>query len=425
MLFLEKLKENCYVDAALVVAALAIFAVNLPSRSTQHDFAHYYVSSRILLEGESPYGVPLGPVLDENGFTDLVETDITLATNPPTLLWLFAPLTLLPPKIAFSIWVLVEFGCLACVFWFTWRVIGDGLRPNIWRVFCSAALLSPAVYWHFHYSQIQLLLTALLLAALVCSKSGHHTVSLLLVCTAGMLKLFPFALLPWFMFRGQPSKSTLLQRSVICIAFVAITVLLTGPMLWRNFLVDGREAITAWAMNGQLNYTVASFVYSSLKIVAIETSSGWVMTVAWPLAVVSGFSLIAAAYYLCWRGSDENIQFCLLCVATLCGGATCWIHYHVLLIFPFALFLSHVLTKSQEGGAVYFATILTMVFLHGNLFLDSSLPRHLAIWLSFTPLFGTLCLGWYFMMQLRTRQQLGDHLKSRRRQSSNVMASAV
>lgn len=386
--------QNRYVDVALVTAAIFALAWQVPQRARQHDFAHYYASSRLLIDGEPVYGRPLAPVLKQCGFQGIIETDISQATNPPPLLWLFAPLALLPPEAGFSVWLVVQVACLAGIFWLTSRLIGDRLSQGGWRMFCAVVMISPAVYWHFHFSQVQLLLALLVLLALTCQQRGQSLAACLLVCTAGMMKLFPFVLLPWFLWRGAGGWRAKLGRIAACFAFVTTGVLLTDTNLWLRFLTDGRQAISAWAMHGQLNYTISSLIYNVAAMFAVATSQLWLTDYAWPVGVTCGLACIIWAYYCCWRGErDDLLEFSLLSIAMLSGGATAWVHYQVMLIFPLAYLLCLVIRKPSHGNLFGFAAAVAMLFLHGNLFLESSLPRNLALLMSYMPLYGLLTLS--------------------------------
>ena len=94
--------RSSVLDVGVVLIALVHvvwIALLLPSRTFTHDFNHSYISSRLLLEGHNPYRTPLASESEKYGFVH-TET-IPVATNPPLLLWLFAPLTMLPPRPAF------------------------------------------------------------------------------------------------------------------------------------------------------------------------------------------------------------------------------------------------------------------------------------------------------------------------------------
>lgn len=401
MALFRNLAQNRFLDVALVAAALVIFAVVLPQRSRQNDFAHYYVSSRLLLDGQQPYGVPLAPVLTQYGFSDL-DQDIELATNPPLLLWLFVPFALLPPTLAFCAWAVGEAICLATILCLTKKLLGVAIDVKHWRMFCAVVLISPPVFWHFYFSQVQLLLAVLVLLAFVCHRQGKHTRACLLVAAAGAIKLFPFALLPWFVWRGSRNWAEFAKRSAVSLAVVVAAVIVSGPSLWSGFFTKGQQHLLDWAMLWLLNFTIPSFVMTLTRIIAVEFAPTWDVDCLRPLASLAGFAFIGWAYWRCLRGSrNETAEFCLLSLAMLCGGVTAWVHYQVFLIFPFAVAAAQVAANPTRRKIILLALIALTVFVQGHLALVSGLPPTVSITLSFMPLYGMLLLTWYFGRQLR------------------------
>src|SRR5258708_38695741 len=101
----RRLAGNRLLDAgAIGIAAMVVvwIATEVPERSRTIDFAHYYASSRVLIEGGNPYTTPLSALFDRWGFVYF--EDIPFGTNPPPLLWLFAPFALLSPQAGDAAW---------------------------------------------------------------------------------------------------------------------------------------------------------------------------------------------------------------------------------------------------------------------------------------------------------------------------------
>src|ERR1035438_6900188 len=104
---------------------LALFGVvhivrDLPARARGNDFAHYYISSRLLLTGGDLYSTLLEPEYQHWGFryTHAIPT----ATNPPLLVAIFAPFALLPPLAAFWAWVILEMFSMVWILLLTSRL---------------------------------------------------------------------------------------------------------------------------------------------------------------------------------------------------------------------------------------------------------------------------------------------------------------
>lgn len=170
-----------------------------------NDFAHYWLSSRLLLDGRVPYGVPLGPPGRAAGLT--LDLGVRYATSTPAFLVLFEPLAALPPRTAYLLWALVQLASLAAVLVLSLRLVEDRVPRWGLRLLAGLTVVGFSVWDHFFFSQTQLLLMALVLAALHLSTRGRHGAAVLLVTAAGLLKLYPLALLPWFVGRAWRERA--------------------------------------------------------------------------------------------------------------------------------------------------------------------------------------------------------------------------
>src|ERR1017187_8709485 len=133
-----------------LVLGLALFGVvhivrDLPARARGNDFAHYYITSRLLLTGGDLYSTPLEPEYQRWGFryTHAIPT----ATNPPLLVAIFSPFALLPPAMAFWGWVILEILNLGWILVLTWRLSANRLSPPVRWLVCGAVIASAPVYW--------------------------------------------------------------------------------------------------------------------------------------------------------------------------------------------------------------------------------------------------------------------------------------
>jgi hypothetical protein len=335
-----------------VAVLLARLAVTLPARATELDFSHYYVTSRLLLEGRPVYGTPLAPEYARYGFT--VSDDIRVPTNPPPLVWLFAPLSLLPVRPAFWLWTLLQLASLTAVLAWT---IGRG-RWLIWLL----VLASPPVFYHLGTGQTQLLVAALLVGAYRL-RGRCDPAAVALVCAAGLLKLFPLALLPWFVARRP------LRLGLLATGLLAVGVTATGWGMWREFLEHGLPAVVAWAETFQPNYSVALLAARATGL---------------PVALWTALLLGAAYGWCAWRRPGAATEFSVLTVAMLAGSVTVQTHYLVLLIFPvWTVWLG---LTGRAWQTVAFAAALTLLNL-----LEPWEPVGLR-WLNYLPVAGLVLL---------------------------------
>ncbi len=394
--FWRKLARNRLLDVGMgLIALLAIgrLAVILPGRVFEWDFAHYYVSSRALLEGKNPYEIPLEDQSHEQGFVTSVA--IPRATNPPPLLWLVAAFAWASPQVAFAGWTALQAVSLAAVLGLTWRLLRGQLSARGWWFFCAGVISSQAVYYHFRFGQAQLLLVALLLAGFLCARRGYGMTACILVTIAGMTKLFPLALLPWFVWRGGGGIRGMSRRAAAAVATGLAVVMATGWELWRSFFHYVPTIVNDFAPWRTFNFTVPSLIFNLTALAAGQTASVTQMHAWWTIATVMGLVMIAASYWLVWsRRGDPTVEFCFLCVAMLVGNPVTWGHYFVFLIFPMAVVVARLqkgMTEWRLLGLGLLILALNVLDLAGNTWLE---PRFaLAFVANYIPLVGIIALG--------------------------------
>ncbi len=88
---------------ALMVSVLVWWSMVLPPRWSDFDFSQFYGSGRMLLKGQNPYTTSLEATSHALGLS--YSPDLPFATYPPSFLWIFAALAVLPPQAAFAVWV--------------------------------------------------------------------------------------------------------------------------------------------------------------------------------------------------------------------------------------------------------------------------------------------------------------------------------
>jgi hypothetical protein len=410
MRFWRQLAQNRLLDvgaAAIALMCVGRIAAVLPSRATQNDFAHYYVTSRMMWNGENPYPVPLAPRYAQYGL--VFQEEVPVATNPPVLLWMFAPLALLPARVAFAAWLAVQVASLCVILWLTRRLLGERLTPRGFRFVCAATVASAAVYWHFYYSQMQLLLAALVLAAYTRHRAGNHVTACLVATVAGLIKLYPFVLLPWFVGRCGGDVRLRAARAMVALSVGVVVVFITDLSRWRDFFHYGMPQLASYAINHSFNFTVPSLV-TNLGYAAYDFAPPVVTArVWWAVGAMVGLAMMGLAYLAVVRAvRDPEAEFCLLCVAMLVGSFKAEGHYFVFLIFPVAVAAARVAERISWRSLIGFCLLLLCLNNLGT-YEAPWLDRHLylKILCNYTPLYGLLALGVFFANELRVKTRLG------------------
>jgi len=95
--------------------------------------------------------------------------------------------------------------------------------------------MSRTVAYDLYNSQPQLLLAALVLAGYAAQRAGRHGWRVRVVATAGLLKCYPFVLLPWFIWSGGGGARGRCRRLLGVTVFVLAAVAVTGRQPMARF----------------------------------------------------------------------------------------------------------------------------------------------------------------------------------------------
>ena len=379
----------------LLLAGVLRIVLALPSRANQNDFAHYYLSSRLLIDGSEPYRTPLEPLYAAHGF--VFDARIPTATNPPPLLWLVAPFSLMSPKWAYWMWAGLNGMSLAACLVMCRHFACPDLPAKIWWFAVVAVVWSFPVFEHFAFSQVQLELAALLLGAFGLQRSGKPGAACALASVAAVLKLFPVLLLPWFVFYSASNWRAAVRRASIVAAVVAVIVMATGLTLWKDFIQYGLPVISTGVMNQWGNQSLPSLVLNlasagqQFDLVPAASRTWWI------IASLVGVLLLAMSYGLIWfKPRDSRLSFGLLLVAMVISGTTAWRHYFVILIWP-ALLAVELAWKRPESFRRLLTGVMVVLFVIpvGDVLASAAgtLPVLANILLGYLPLVGALSLG--------------------------------
>jgi hypothetical protein len=220
-------------------------------------------------------------------------------------------------------------------------------------------------------------LGALLLGAYRLRRQA--TAACLLVCAAGLLKLFPLVLLPFFVRSWRTAAAAAV--------FLAGIVLLTGLNQWQGFVAQAMPVVAANAVNSSFTFSLPALV-AQLDSAAHGFAPPAAEVQFWlRVGVVIGLLGIAAAYVV---RADPETRFALLLVAMLAGNASTRGHYLVMLVFPLALLATRVSLASGCGLALIVVALNLQETMRGEWFDRSPLLKVLAIQ---APLYGMLALA--------------------------------
>ncbi len=324
-----------------LLALLSLFALVqiyitcllLPARSKHWDFSIYYLSGTVARQGLDPYTTDFTPLGHKLG---LEVGDIKHATDPPSFVLLFSPLTMLPEQISYYIWqglnaVLLALS-LALLFGKLWRFDRrSGLALAV------LALLYPPVYLHFFLSQSKIPILFLLVLMTRAMERGWFRGAGVCLSLTILLRIFPVILIGYLLI--QRRWRVLLWTVIGCVVGGLISVALFGLTNSLSF-PDGVALCTSRHF--------LSLPYN-LSITAAVSRLCWSINVPWRInsAVLPGsaialteFALLGLAIWATNRLRPEYdpywCGFSLWIVLAVLLSPTAWPHYMVLFLIVFA-----------------------------------------------------------------------------------------
>src|SRR5581483_1000199 len=174
--------------AALVHVGLT--AAELPARAGRFDFSIYYASALALRQNLNPYRINLARIGAPLG---LETAPIEHATDPPAFLVCFEPLTLLPVRAAYWVWIALNLAALLAAL----RLLlgaPSGIDSRLGLALGALALLYPPVGDHFFWAQNKLLVLLLLVLMARWMQQRRDAAAGLTLAVAGLWRGFPFIL---------------------------------------------------------------------------------------------------------------------------------------------------------------------------------------------------------------------------------------
>src|SRR5579863_7355708 len=188
--------------AAVWICALLMLAgtaSKMPGQWHRRDFSNYYESAWALRNGIDPYSTLLTPIGAQLG----LETGGLLhASETPPFLLCFEPLTRLQPRVAFWIWIAINFSALGFAMYLL-VAHRRGLSGRTAWLLAGLLLMSAPVSLNLYWGQSQLIVLALMVAAMRAMERDRDGAAGLLIAAAALLRAYPLLLIGYFVFRRK------------------------------------------------------------------------------------------------------------------------------------------------------------------------------------------------------------------------------
>jgi Glycosyltransferase family 87 len=322
--------------AVLFHALMTLWA--LPARANRFDFSIYYASGLALHKNLNPYAIDLSRV---GGGLGLEIAPINHATDPPTFLLCFEPLTLLPLRTAYWTWTALNLlAFVAALFLLLGRT--SGLDTRMAWALAALAFLYPPVGDHFFWGQNKILVLLMLVLMMRWMEGGHDAAAGLILALAGLWRGFPLLLMGYLLLRGR--WRALGYTIVGLVAGGIATVALIGMSNSLSFFSAGMHEVTlnrflVLPINIALPSFVSQMFWYAAAAAGISAGPRFEMlrraVVIVAELVLLGFTVRATIPSASGEDRDWRV-FSLWVVTSVMLSPTAWVHYLVLMLLPFA-----------------------------------------------------------------------------------------
>ena len=344
--------------AVVSICALLVLTGTLTKMRGQwhrRDFSNYYESAWALRHGIDPYSTDLTPVGAQLG----LETNwLVHASETPPFLLCFEPLTRLRPRVAFRLWSAINFSALAIAMYL---LLGyrRALSGRTVLLLAGLMLMSAPVNLNLYWGQSQLLVLALMVAAMRAMDRKRDGAAGLLIAMAALLRAYPLLLVGYFVFRRK-WRAVLFAIAGIAAGGLA-TVAILGLSQTLNF-VHGALWLTDYRVVNRVdNLSLGPFVsrmFWSLSGTSPGSSADWIRRAAIAIADAVVLGLTIRATLADANRDDPDWRIYSLWIATaIMLTPVGWHHYLVLLAIPFVQMVASAAHGRPHSRAIWIAAL--------------------------------------------------------------------
>lgn len=333
----SKIHKIVFVFAATLFASHLFFfmeAVGVPPWK-DNDFAHFFLTARLTMDGVNPYRAALEPIYSEYGFTPK-RVVIASATNPPGLVSLTLFLPWMNPKTGYLIWSTLQFLSVMVALKLILRLYPVVSRPAEVAILIAVTTISHPMFQLIRFGQAQGILLLLLVAGLALIKKAERRPAQLagafLWGLAAGIKIFPLPLLYVAARYGGRRAAAGFALGVLVpqIPFVW----LAGPQAFFDFFSHALPYIQRSAILYLGNVSIPPSVVFSCVVLSVNPYL--LMDI---FRIASGAAALAFAGVILHdagrpRGIDRS--FAVVLLGILLFSPTAWTNYLILAFPPIA-----------------------------------------------------------------------------------------
>jgi len=331
------------------------FVPLLDHQGYRNDFSIYMLSGRAFKANENPYRANFD---SEAAKTGLEDSSVSHATDPPTFILLFSPLSKMAPQRAFWVWTLINSAALVAAMWLLVGP-GSGVPASIGWSFAAIVGLYPPVVSSFHLGQHKILILLLFALMMRWMRNGRDAAAGFALALAALIRLFPLLIVGYLLI---DRRSRIVQfTGVGLIVGMLVTIVFFGVANTVGF-IRGIDLLTAqrW-LSQQRDIAMQAYisrwfwVFGGMHLAPSYEIFRHVTILLTDLIVM--FLTVRATVWV-KAGDDHNFRlFSLWIVTAIMLSPTAWVHYLVLLLIPFAQMAAAYPTGEASARALWSAVV--------------------------------------------------------------------
>ncbi|MGC2492830.1 glycosyltransferase family 87 protein [Candidatus Binatus sp.] len=344
--------------AVIWVCALLVLIgtlTRMPEQWHRRDFSNYYESAWAMRHGIDPYSTNLTPIGAQLG----LETNwLVHASETPPFLLCFEPLTRMRPRVAFWIWIAINFSALAIAMYLL-LVRRPGLPGRTALLLAGLMLMSAPVNLNFYWGQSQLIALALMVAAMRAMERDRDGTAGLLIAAAALLRAYPLLLVGYFVIRRKWRAVNFAIAGIAAGGFATLAIL--GLAQTLSFIHGALWLTDYRVVNRVDNLSLGPFVsrmFWSITGIAPGSSADWVRRAAIGAAdvLVLGLTIRTTLAVSDRRDPDWRIYSLWIATAVMLTPVG-WHHYLVLLAIPFVQMVASATEDRSSPRALWMAAL--------------------------------------------------------------------
>jgi len=344
--------------AVIWICALLVLIgtlTKMPGQWHRRDFSNYYESAWALRHGIDPYSTNLTPIGEQLG----LETNwLVHASETPPFLLCFEPFTWLRPRIAFWIWTAINLSALAIAMYLL-LAHRRGLTARTALLLAGLMLMSAPVNLNFYWGQSQLIVLALMVAAMRAMERERDGAAGLLIAAGALLRAYPLLLVGYFVLRRKWRAVIFAMTGIAAGGFATVAIL--GLSQTLSFLHGALWLTDYRVVNRVDDLSLGPFIsrmFWTITAAAPGSPVDWVRRAAIATAdvVVLGLTIRATLADASQRDPDWRIYSLWIATAIMLTPVG-WHHYLVLLAIPFVQMVASAAQGRSVSRAIWMAAL--------------------------------------------------------------------